>query len=86
MLGNVDRLRGVSAAEALNTKFEIAHSLHLLLARDKDKNNDPSNHIKTGVGRRPTPTSRTWHFSKFRPHLPTNLATNLPGTIGAEFM
>jgi len=84
MLGNVDRSRGVSAAESLKTRFRAARSLHHLPVKDKnkDKGNDPSNHIRIRLDRRPTPTSRTGHLSKFRPDLPTNC----PRTMGAEFM
>ena len=88
MLRNVDRSRGVFTAEAPNTRFRTTCSIHLLIikdkdkARDKDKDNDPSNHFRTGVGRRPTPTSKTGPLSKFRPDLPTNH----PRTIGPEFI
>jgi len=86
MLGNVDRSRGVSTADALNTRFGITDSLHLLPIKDKDKardkDKDKSNHTKIGVGRWPTLTSRTGHLSKFSPNLPTNR----PGTMGVEFM
>ena len=78
MLGSVDRARGVSAAEALNTKFGTTHFPHLLPAKDKgkvrdrDKDSDPSNHTRIGVGRQSTPTSRIRHLSKPKPELPTN--------------
>jgi len=86
--GNVDRSRGVFVIKALNTRFGTARSVHLLPAkdkdkvRDKDKDSDPSNHTRIGVGRRPTPTSRTGHLSKPRPDLPTNH----PRTMGVESM
>jgi len=84
MLGYVNWSRGVSAAEALNARFGIARFLHLLSvkARDMDKDNNPSNHIRIRVGRWPTLTSRTGYLSKFRRGLPTNR----PGIMGAEFM
>ena len=88
MLENVDLPRGVSVAEALNTRFGIARSFHLLpvkeknRARGKDKDNDPNNHNRTRVGKRPAPTNKTRHLSKFRPDLPTNRS----GIMGAEFM
>ena len=78
MLGNVSRSRGVFAAETLNTRFGTARSLHLLSVKDKDKardrdeDSDLNNHIRIGVGRRPTPASRFGHLSKFRPNLRTN--------------
>jgi len=87
MLENVDPPRGVSAAEALNTRFGITRSLHLLPVKDKDRakgkdKDDSSNYTRRGVGRRPTPTSRTGHLSKFKP----DLLTNSPGTMRVEFM
>jgi len=88
MLGNVGRSRGVFAAEALNTRFGTARSLHLLPTKDKDKVRDknkdsnPNNHTRIGVGRWLTPTSRTGHLSKPRPDLPTNC----PETMGIESM
>jgi len=72
--------------EATNTRFETAHSLHLLLckgkARVKGKGNDLSSHIKTGEGRWQTPTNKSGHLSKPKPDLPINRL----GTMGAEFM
>jgi len=75
ILGNVDWSRGISAAEALNTRFRTTHSLHLPSVKDKasdkdkdkDKDSEPSNHIRIEVGRRPTPPSRTGHLNKSRP-------------------
>ena len=66
--------------EALNIRFGTAQSLHLLL--DKGKGSDPSNHIRIGEDRRPTPTSRSRHLSKLKAELPTNY----PGTKVAESM
>jgi len=72
--------------EALSIRFGTAHFLHLLLdkgkARVKGKGSAPSNRIRIGEGRRPTPTSKTGHHSKLKPNPPTNH----PGTMGAEFM
>jgi len=88
MRGNVDRSRGVSIAEALNTRFGTTRSLHLLPAkdkdkvRDKDKDSDPSNHTEIGVDRRPTLISKTRHLSKPKPDLPTNCLR----TMGVESM
>jgi len=63
--------------DALNTRSGIANIPHLLSIRvmvdkDKDRDSNPSCLIRTGVGRRPTPTSRTGYLSRFRPNLPTN--------------
>jgi len=40
--------------------------------KDKDRGSDPSNPIKTGVGRRPTPTNRTGHLRRFKHDLATS--------------
>jgi len=83
-LGSVIQSRCVFTAEALKTRSETAHAPHLLLGRvmgdkDKDKDSDLSSLIRTGVGRRPTLTSRTEHLSRLKPDLPTNR----PKTMGA---
>ena len=68
--------------------FGTAHTPYYLTvkdkdkAKDKDKDIDPYNHIKTGVDRRPTSTSRTEHLSKFK----LDLLTNYLGTMGAGHM
>jgi len=88
-LESVAQSRGVSTAEALNIRSRTAYTPHLLRVKvmgdkdkdkDKDKENDPSSLSRTGVGRRPTPTSRTGHLSRVRPDLPTNC----PEIIGEE--
>jgi len=83
---NVIPLRGVSTAEALNIRSVAAHIPHLLSVKvigDKDKGKDrdsnPSNPIRTGVGRRPTLTSRTGHLNRLR----LDLSTNCLETTGA---
>ena len=65
--------------EALNTRSVTADIPHLLLVKvmgdkdkDKDSDSDPSNPTRIGLGRQPTPTSRTGYLSRFRPDLPTN--------------
>jgi len=54
--------------EVTNTRFETAHSLHLLLckgrAKVKGKGKDLSSHIRIGEGRWRTPTNKTGHLSK----------------------
>ena len=88
MLGSIDRSRGVSVAEALNTKFGTARFPYLVPAndrdkvRDKDKDSDANNHTRIGVGRRPILTSRTGHLSKLKHDLPTNR----PRAMGLESM
>ena len=62
--------------EALSIRFGTTHFLYLLLdkgkARVKGKDSDPSNRIRIGEGRRPTPTNQTGHLSKLKPDpLPT---------------
>jgi len=85
MPGSVVQPRGVSAAEALNTRSGITHILHLLLVKviadeDRDRDSGPSSINRTGVGTRPTLTSRIGHHSRFKPDLPTNR----PETMGAK--
>jgi len=80
MLGSVDRLRGVSTAEALNTKFGTARFPHLLLSKDKDKGKDKDK--DTTPATIPTPINRIERLSKPRP----DLSTNRLGTIGVESM
>jgi len=70
-------------------KYGTAHIFHLLpvkgmgdKAKDKDRDSNPNSLIRVRVGRQQTPTSRTWHLSKFNP----DLLTNHPGTIGAGSM
>ena len=88
MRGNADQSRGVFGAEALNTRFGTARSVHLLPPKDKDKvrnkdnDSDPNNHTRIGVGRWPTLTSRIRHLSMPRPDLPTKR----PRTMGVESM
>jgi len=75
--GNVVQSRGVSTAEALNTRSGTFHTPHLLPVRvfgdkDGDRDSNPSSLIRPGVGRWTTPTSRTGHLGRFRPDLPTD--------------
>jgi len=79
-LGSVGRRRYAFAMEATNTRFETAHSLHLLLCKGRGK--DLSSHIRTGKDRWQTPTDQIGHLNKPRPDLPVNRL----GTMGAEFM
>jgi len=76
---NILQLRGVFAAEALNIRSATVHTPCPLLVKvmgdedkDKDRDSDPSNPIRTRVGRQPTPTNKTGYLSRFRPILPTN--------------
>jgi len=86
MIGNVDRPRGVSAVEALNTRLGTTCFLHLLPVKDMDKakgkDSSPSSHIRAGVGSQPNSPSRTGHLSKFR----LDVSTNRHRIMGAEFM
>jgi len=76
MLGSVDRPKGVSAVEDLNTKFGAARFAHVLLdkrkARVKGKDSDPSHCIRIGEAWRPNPTSKLGHLSKLKPNTLTN--------------
>ena len=81
MLGTVTQPRGVLVVGALNIRSGIAHISHLLRVKvTRDRDSSPSSSFRTDVGRRPTPTSRAWHLSRFRPDLPITVLE----TIEAE--